>query len=240
MTLLSILPVVSTVISAVFAIALFFRYSKGGRSYTLLWGIGVVFYGLGTLSEAVLGLIYSPLVLKLWYVTGAMLTAAWLGQGTVHLLVRRGNVARNLTVGLALVSLLAIALVFSAPTATAAYDVARPASLQYRDILTRSGLTVLLTVMLNVYGSITLIGGAVWSAWLFWRKRVLPNRVVGNVLIALGAMMPAIAGSMLKVNRGDVLYESELLGILVMYAGFLQAIKSHPAEEASPASAQTV
>ena len=44
----------------------------------------------------------------------------------------------------------------------------------------------LTTPFFNIYGLLTLVGGAIWSAYLFWRKRVLPNRVIGNVLIAAG------------------------------------------------------
>lgn len=229
------LPIVSTLFSAVFAASVFNRYRKGKRAYSLLWGIGLTLYGLGTLAEAVLGFTPNMFVLRLWYLTGAMLTAAWLGQGTIQLLIRQGRVARSLTLGLTLVSLLAAALVFAAPLSGTGYDVALPASAQYKEILTRSGLVILLTVLLNIYGSIGLIGGAIWSAWLFWRKRVLPNRVLGNILIAAGALMPASAGSLLKAGLGDWLYASELLGVIVMYAGFLLAVQAQPMEETPPA-----
>ena len=51
-------------------------------------------------------------------------------------------------------------------------------------MLERTGLTIALTILLNIYGTIWLIGGAIWSAYLFARKQVLPHRVVGSILIA--------------------------------------------------------
>ena len=39
----------------------------------------------------------------------------------------------------------------------------------------------------NVYGTVTLVGRALCSTWIFWRKRILPYRVQSNVLIAVGA-----------------------------------------------------
>jgi hypothetical protein len=84
--------------------------------------------------------------------------------------------------------------------AAASYNVALPISSQYQDILTRSGLTILLTILLNIYGTLMLIGGAVYSAFIFWRKRVLFNRMIGNLLIAVGAMAPAMAGSFVKIG----------------------------------------
>jgi len=192
----------------------------------LLWALGLLFYGLGTLGEVILGLTYSPFVLKLWYLMGAMLTAAWLGMGTVHLLIRKGNTAMILTWVLAAVSLLAVFLVFSAPVNDVAYEVSRPASEQYRDILTRSGLIILLTILLNIYGTVTLVGGAIYSAFLFWRKKVLANRMYGNILIAAGALSPALGGTFLKAGLVDFLYLSELIGAVVMFAGFMLATRN--------------
>ena len=63
-------------------------------------------------------------------------------------------------------------------------------------------------------------GGALYSAYLFWRKQVLLNRVLGNVLIAAGALAPAMAGSFVKAGLADVLYVSELIGAILMFAGF--------------------
>jgi hypothetical protein len=82
---------------------------------------------------------------------------------------------------------------------------------------------IFLTILLNIYGTITLVGGALYSAYLFWRKRVLANRMIGNILIAAGALMPAMGGSLLKAGMADWLYLSEFLGVILMYIGFLQA-----------------
>ena len=233
------IPIISTIVSFIFAFSVFNRYRHRKGTHLLYWGIGLVLYGLGTLSEVILAFAFNPAVLKLWYLCGAMLTAAWLGHGTVFLLVRKPGVARALAVALIIVSLAALTLVMLAPVtdAAAAYDTARPASEQYKDILERSGLMILLTILLNIYGTITLVGGAIYSAYLFWRKRVLLNRVIGNILIAAGALMPATAGSFVKAGLVDWLYISELLGVILMYIGFLQATAPQPAENTASAPA---
>ena len=230
----------STIVTFIFAVAVFNRYRNKKGTHLLLWGIGLIFYGLGTLSEVILGFTFSPLMLKIWYLTGAMLTAAWLGQGTVHLLVRKQRVATTFTLILTVVSLIATALILFAPLtpAAASYDVAQPISTQYKEILVRSGIVTLLTILLNIYGTIGLVGGAIYSAWLFWRKRVLFNRVLGNVLIATGALMPAMAGSFLKAGLVDWLYVSELLGVIIMYSGFVLATTS-PALASKPVTSTT-
>ena len=228
--MLHLLPFTSTLVTAAFAVAVFSRYFRRGGTHLLFWGIGLALYGLGTLSEAFLGLAWSPFVLRVWYICGAMLTAAWLGQGTLYLLVRKPGVANGFATGLTIVSMVAIAAVFLAPMTKIAYNISLPASVQYKDILMRSPLMIVLTIVLNLYGTVLLVGGALYSAFLFWRKRVLAHRVVANVLIAAGALLPASAGTFVKLGLTDWLYVSELLGAILMFSGFLQATSQQPAQ----------
>jgi len=225
---MNLLPYLSTIVAFAFVAAVFNRYRQRGGMYLLLWAFGLLLYGLGTLSEVILGLTFNVIVLKLWYLTGAMLTAAWLGMGTVHLLFRKGNTARILAWILGAVSVLAFILVFAAPANAAAYDVARPASEQYKEILTRNGLIILLTIVLNIYGTLTLVGGAIYSAFLFWRKKILANRMYGNILIAAGALSPAMGGTFLRAGLADILYLSELIGAVLMFIGFTLATSGTP------------
>jgi hypothetical protein len=230
------IPFLSTLVTLAFAVAVFRRYLQRRGPHLLLWTIGLLWYGLGTLGEVILGLAFSGLVLKLWYLCGAMLTAAWLGQGTVHLLVRRGRLAGILTGVLAAVSALAAVLVLLAPLTPAAdaYRVAQPISSQYQAVLTLSAGIIVLTILLNIYGTLALVGGAIYSAFLFWRKRVLFQRMIGNILIAAGALAPAMGGSFIRIGLVDMLYLSELVGAVLMYVGFLQATTAQ-ATEVNPA-----
>ena len=219
------LPILSTLITLVFTIAVLTRYRRKGGVHLLLWGVGLASYGIGTLTEVIMLFTFNTLALKVWYVTGAMLTAAWLGQGTVHLLVRRRGVALSLTALLGAVSLISLGLILAAPVSGAAssFSNSLPVSAQYKEILVRSGGIKVLTILLNIYGTFTLVGGALYSAYLFWRKNILANRLIGNILIASGALLPAIAGSSLKVGLADWLYVSECLGVILMYFGFMLA-----------------
>ena len=220
------ISVLSTLVTFAFVASVFSRYLRRRGTHLLIWSIGLALFGLGTLTEAVMMFSFSPVALKIWYLSGAMLTAAWLGEGTVHLLVRKRNVAKTLTILLALFSLAAIALIAAAPiTGGAAFNISRPVSAQYRNILVRNGWIIALTIILNTYGSITLIGGALYSVYIFWRKHILVNRMIGNILIATGAMMPALAGVLFRAGLADWLYLSELLGSVLMYLGFLEAVK---------------
>ena len=220
---MNVLPYISTIVTFAFTVAVYNRYRQRGGIHLLLWAIGLLFYGIGTLSEVILGLTFNAFVLKVWYLTGAMLTAALLGMGTVHLLIRKGNTATFLTWVLAAISVFAFILILLAPVTSTTYDVTHPASEQYKEIFSRSGLIILLTILLNIYGTLTLVGGAIYSAFLFWRKKILANRMFGNILIAAGALSPAMGGSFLRAGLADLLYLSELIGAILMFIGFLMA-----------------
>jgi hypothetical protein len=238
---MNFIPLLSTLVTFGFAAAVLRRYFIRRGPNLLLCAVGLGLYGLGTLTEVILSISFHGLVLKAWYLTGAMLTSAWLGQGTFHLLVRKGSIAWWFTAGLAVVSLVALALVAAAPitSAAASFQTSVPVSTQYKAILVRSGAITALTILLNIYGTITMVGGAIYSAYLFWRKQVLIQRVIGNILIAAGALFPAMAGSFVKAGLVDGLYISELLGAVVMFIGFINATtQAAPQPVPSPTQVQ--
>src|SRR5210317_2016656 len=85
----TLVPLASSVISFVFAFMVFKRYLERKSTYLLVWGIGLIFYGIGGFCEFFFGTFgWNALVFRLWYLFGAILVAAWLGQGTVYLLGR--------------------------------------------------------------------------------------------------------------------------------------------------------
>jgi len=82
-----------------------------------------------------------------------------------------------------------------------------------------------------------LVGGALYSAYIFWRKRIMPQRVLGNVLIAAGALSPALGGTLVARGLGDYLFVSELLGAIIMFIGFRMATMQQPVEAPAPQAA---
>jgi hypothetical protein len=88
--------------------------------------------------------------------------------------------------------------------------------------ITTPGVRIL-TPFFNLYGTVTLVGGAAWSAWVFWRKRILLHRTIGNILIAVGAMLPAFGGTFSRFGLPGALYLGELLGTVLMFIGFIRA-----------------
>jgi hypothetical protein len=217
------LPFTSSVISFVFAFLVLRRYARRRGLHLLVWGIGMIMYGVGGFCEGYYGAFgWQPLVYRLWYLFGAILVAAWLGQGTVYLLARR-RWAHALTVLLALGSLYGTVRVFGAELdpGQMTTSVHTGSELSGHAIVT-PGVRVL-TPFFNLYGTVTLVGGAAWSAWIFWRKRILLHRTIGNILIAAAAILPAFGGTFSRMGVPGALYIGELLGALLMFAGFIRA-----------------
>jgi hypothetical protein len=222
-TINTLIPFTSAIISFVFAFFIFKRYANRRRPHLLLWGLGMLFYGIGGFCEAYFGALgWNPLIFRMWYLFGAILVAAWLGHGTVYLLAKR-RVANLLMVILGIASLYAAIRVFGAeldPNQLTT-SVHTGSELSGHAIIT-PGIRSL-TPFFNIYGVVTLVGGAVYSAWIFYRKRVLLHRTIGNILIAVGALAPAFGGAFSRLGIPGALYIGELIGATLIFLGFLRA-----------------
>ncbi len=238
MSLNFLFPVTSSLVSTVFAVAVFRRYFRRHGLHLLLWGAGMVMYAIGGACEAYYGALgFNALTFRLWYLFGAVLVAAWLGQGTVYLLARR-NLAHILMALLALGSIYAAVRVFAAQVdpSMMTTSVHTGSELSGSAIVTPGVRS--LTPIFNLYGTVALVGGAMYSAWIFWRKRILLNRTIGNIFIAIGAIAPAFGGAFSRFGIPNALYLGELLGAILMFIGFVRA--TSPVEKQVHQPAATV
>jgi len=224
MTIVNIaLPFTSFIVSSIFAVLVFRRYLVRRGPHLLLWGFGMVFYAIGGFCEAYYGALgWNSLVFRLWYLFGAILVAAWLGQGTVYLLAKRrwANISMAL---LALASLYAVLRVLTAELDPALMTASLHTGSELSGHAIVSSGVRTLTPFFNLYGTVTLVGGAAYSAWIFWRKRILLHRTIGNILIAVGALLPAFGGTFSRMGVPSALYLGELLGAVLLFAGFIRA-----------------
>lgn len=233
-----IVSVISTFVTAVFALIVLRRWYEKRRPHLLAWGIGLALYFLGTFSQVVLALTWSPLFFGLWYWSGALMVAPWLGQGTAYLLIRRGNIARNMHMALILVSLMTLPwTLFLTPFNADAWKPGADMTMIYRDQVNENGVVVQPGIMpgdargtvrffspiMNTWGTILLVGGAIYSARLFRRKQIMRNRVVGNWLIAAGGLLPAFAGVLIRLGDPSFKYLGEMGGAVLIFVGFLIA-----------------
>jgi hypothetical protein len=212
------LPIFSTLLATIFSAILLARYAQRRTGPHLLWwGLGIAVYGLGTALEASITLFGNTIALtKAWYIAGALLGGYPLAQGSVYLLLQRRTA--HLLSAITVPIILAVSfLVIVSPVIEGALEAHRPSGAILGWTWVRA-----LTPLINGYAVVFLIGGAIYSASKFWR-RLEPgagHRAVGNAVIAFGALLPGIGGTMAKAGMVEALYVGEFVGLLFIWAGF--------------------
>lgn len=210
------LPILTTVIAAIFSMRLFQRYRERPKAtHYLWWAGGVAVYGLGTLTEALTTLIgwHAP-VFRAWYITGALLGGAPLAQGSVYLHLSR-QWANRLTAVLLTVITIAAGCVLLSPL-----DLTKVEAHRLSGIVLAWHWVRYFSPFINLYAVIFLIGGAVLSAVRYRQQKDTHHRFVGNVLIAVGATLPGIGGAATRFGHVEVLYVTELVGLILIWLGY--------------------
>lgn len=214
------LPILTTACAAFFCVQLFSRYrAKGGGLHLLWWGIGMATYGLGTFTEGYTTLMgWNPVIFRVWYIAGAFLGGYPLAQGSIYLLMRRRFAHLSAWVVTSFIAVASI-LVLVAPVDPSLAEAHRLSG----KVIEWSWLR-LFSIPINLYSVIFLVGGAIYSAWKFSKAEQLRNRYVGNILIAIGALLPGIGGSLTRAGFVEALYVTELAGLLLIYWGYRKNI----------------
>jgi hypothetical protein len=172
-------------------------------------------FGAGTITESATTLLgwHEP-VFRAWYITGALLGGAPLAQGSVYLHLPR-RTANWLTAIVATVVVVASVCVIQSPID---YALVEPFRLSGKVLGWR--WVRLFSPFINLYAVIFLVGGAIVSAIRYKRTRETYHRFVGNVYVAIGAILPGIGGTFTRFGHTEVLYVTELIGLLLIYRGY--------------------
>jgi hypothetical protein len=82
-----VLPLLTSLLAALTALAVFDQWLRRRRTYQLVWALGLAWYVLAAGAEALGGARgWSEPLYRSWYLFGAFGVASWLGLGTVFLL----------------------------------------------------------------------------------------------------------------------------------------------------------
>ncbi|MBF6605960.1 MAG: hypothetical protein IVW53_10305 [Chloroflexi bacterium] len=89
MKLTILLPAITALVAALFALALIDQWRERRKTFQAVWAVGMVFFAVASGCEAIAGAAgWNELLYRLWYLTGAIWAAGWLGLGTAFLLAR--------------------------------------------------------------------------------------------------------------------------------------------------------
>lgn len=215
------IPILTTVLSLPFAALVFRRYlekrraGEEQRTHLLWWAFGIFMFGAGTFAEGFTTLFgwHEPMF-RNWYIVGALLGGAPLAQGTVYLHVRKRWADRMAIVAFGYVAVAAFfVLIVPVDASLADEDVLNGDVMEWQWVR-------LFSPLINTYAFIFLVGGAVYSAMRYQQRGGEGSRVVGNALIAVGALLPGIGGSFSRGGATEVLYVMEFVGIILIYLGY--------------------
>ncbi|NNF82139.1 MAG: hypothetical protein HKM99_05305 [Flavobacteriaceae bacterium] len=209
------IPILTTIFSFFFLNEIVTHYRMRRTPYLLWWSIGVLTFGLGTLAESIHALIgWHSINLRVWYIVGALLGGFPLAQGSVFLLMKRGFAQIS---AILIVSLILVASVFIMLT---------PINIPegYDNRLTGAVFSWewvrYFSPFINLYAFLFLVGGALYSARKYYGLNDKQVHFKGNILIAIGALLPGIGGTFTRMGYVEVLFITELLGLLLIYGGY--------------------
>lgn len=214
-------PLVSSIISAVFALLLAIQYCKRRKRHQLIWAISLLMFFLATLLEFLAEFSYSTypqslgwseLTYKLYYMLSPVMVA-FMGVGSLYLLahVPVGKYFLYYAIALAVPMFL---LGFAATVGqTLQQAVAEAGGTEIAGAAMPEYVRVF-SPLLTIPGAIALIGGALWSFWLDRTRKF-------NLLIALGGLFPSAGGLEARFGDPTFFYILETAGMIFLFIGFL-------------------
>lgn len=253
MNLTVVLPLLATLVSLIFTLMVFDQYLHKHKTYQIVWTFGLLLFSIAAFAQF-LGTNFgwrdqNQLFFRIWFLCGALGTSAFLGMGTVFL-VARPKLARYTLIGLLVAFGLAAVLVLVAPVDSSVLPACPTQEISVKVAITNGHFDTVcpnppvapvagakaiyalpgyvwgLAPFFNIFGAGFLGLGALQSAWVFWRKRVKPYRVISNFIIFLGALTASSAGVFQDAGiRGYAFSLATLLAVTLIFIGFLVSIE---------------
>lgn len=213
--LIEYIPILTTLFSLFFVFRIYSHYRERRTKYLLWWTIGVLTFGLGTLAESINVLSgWNPVNLRYWYIVGALLGGFPLAQGSVYLLMNRKFAQITSWIFITLIVVASICVILTPITIPEGFDYKLTGAVfDWKWVRYFSPF-------INLYAFVFLVGGAIYSAIKYYRMVDKQARFKGNVFIAIGGLLPGIGGSMTRMGHVNVLFVTELIGLIMIYIGY--------------------
>lgn len=214
-SIIEYIPIITTFFSVYFVREIFKHYQKRKTKYLLWWTLGVLTFGLGTLTESINVLFgWNEVNLRIWYIVGALLGGFPLAQGTVYLLMNRKFANASTWFFISLIILASIFVLLSPISIPEGFDNKLTGAVFEWEWVRY------FSPVINIYAFLFLVGGAIYSAIYYYRQLNKEVRFKGNVFIALGGLLPGIGGTFTRMGYVNVLFVTELLGLILIYIGY--------------------
>ena len=192
-----VFPIIATLISLACAVVVARDAWRRPKPDKVAWAIAFAVFAVAAGAEVAGSLAgWTPLLVRAYYLAGAVLVVGYLALGELYLLAPRRVEAIGPGAAL-LVTALAVTVVLDAPI--------DPARLE-RDgweAIERGPALIALAASINALGTLILVGGALVSAWRFWRRGIHRQRMIGCLLIAGGTLLVATGGTLTRFGHRE-------------------------------------
>jgi hypothetical protein len=217
-----VFPAGAGAVSAVFAVLVGVQWLRRKRPHHAAWATALLMFAVAS-GAAAAGMVagWNSTWFRTYYLFGAIINVIFLAAGTVYLLGPRlvGHIFAVLCV---IAAIFAAGVVISAPLEASALSTGGiPAG---SDVWGSPSLPRDLSRYYSYGGFAIVVAGALWSAWSLARHKdeSLRPLVSGNVLIAGGTTLVAVAGGLARYGQGVPFSIALLSGVTVMFIGFLR------------------
>jgi hypothetical protein len=215
-------PAATAVLGFVYVALLLKQWRARGKPHQLAWAVGFLMYAVAAVFEAYseYTLRWDPTIYRFYIVIAASLVG-FLGLGTLYLIARRRWVGHAY---LAFNLVCLAVFLWGAFTTQLVAENLVPGITVGGSALGESGsFPRIMSLFFNIPGSLLLLGGSALSVAKFWPKPEYRYRAWGNVMIFVGTLLIAAAGSMARAGTTAGLYPAEMVASAILLAGFLIA-----------------
>ncbi len=215
-------PLATGVIGFAYVTLLAVQWYRRRKPHQAAWAVGFLFYAVAAVMEAwsEKTLYWDPTVYRVYIVLAASLVG-FLGLGTLYLITKKRTLG-NLYLAFNIVCL--AVFLYGTFTADLMMDKLIPGITVGGQALGASmSFPRAMSFAFNIPGTLLLLGGSTYSILKFWPKKEYRYRAWANVLIIIGTLLIAGAGSMARAGQTVGLYPGEMVASAVLLAGFLMA-----------------
>ncbi|MBI5305352.1 MAG: hypothetical protein HY868_24695 [Chloroflexi bacterium] len=207
------------ILSIIFTALVLRQYLARRKIYQLTWSVALALWTIAVFAELIATFAgWSAWTYRAYYAAGALLVSAWLGMGTLYLILAKAH-ADRIQGALAVTSLLGVILIVGWPIAP---EQLQTTAEQFLPLRVFPFFPVQLALIgLNIFGTISFVGGGLWSAYKFARTRAMSERARATALIATGGLIAATAHSLGALGGIELFRVSELFALIFIFAGFL-------------------
>lgn len=207
------------ILSIVFTILVLRQYLERRKMHQLMWTIAIALWTIGVAAELIATASgWNQISYRAYYATGALLIPAWLGMGTLYLVMSRMWANRILIV-LIVLSVIGVLLIAAWPISQV--QLASTGG-EFVPLKVFPFFPVqLILILLNTFGALAFILGALWSVYKFMGIKSMGERALATALIAVGGLIAAGAHSIGALSGIELFRISELIALILIFIGFL-------------------